>query len=121
MSRRFRHQIIYSVLVLIAVVLLFLVLSSTTSWHWFFNWLISTSIVAFIYYGVDKGLSKAGSVRIPEVILHLLSLIGGFIGALMGILVFRHKSNFRNHPLFLPIILVSSVIWGFLAYRLFWQ
>ncbi|MFO7662337.1 MAG: DUF1294 domain-containing protein [Chloroflexota bacterium] len=121
MSRRFRTQIFYSVLAFIAVILLFLVLSSTTSWHWYFVWLISTSIIAFLYYAIDKGLSKAGSVRIPELVLHLLSLIGGFIGALLGMLVFRHKSNFRAHPLFLPIILVSAIIWGFLAYRLFWQ
>ncbi|RIK17522.1 MAG: hypothetical protein DCC51_12300 [Anaerolineae bacterium] len=38
------------------------------------------------------------------------------MGALLGMLVFRHKSNFREHPLFIPIIILGGVLWGFLIY-----
>jgi uncharacterized membrane protein YsdA (DUF1294 family) len=46
-----------------------------------------------------------------------MSLLGGFVGALLGMLVFRHKTNFREHPLFIPIMVVSAVLWGFLLYQ----
>jgi uncharacterized membrane protein YsdA (DUF1294 family) len=121
MSHRFRAQITFSILAILAIAILFAFLAFTTSWHWFINWIISANIVALVFYIIDKGLSKTGSTRVPEFVLHLLALLGGFVGAFLGLLVFRHKSNFREHPLFIPIIAVSAVLWGFLAYLVFWQ
>lgn len=109
---------IFGVIAIIASVGLFLVLESTTEWVWYWNWLIAASVVAFIFYAYDKVSSKAGAGRIPELILHLLSLAGGFAGALLGMLVFRHKSNFKAHPLFVPIMVAGAVIWSFLIYWL---
>jgi uncharacterized membrane protein YsdA (DUF1294 family) len=97
---------------------IFLLLESTTEWAWYWNWLIAASVVAFIYYAYDKISSKAGVGRIPEIVLHLLALVGGFTGALLGMLVFRHKSNTRAHPLFVPIMLVGAVLWSVLIYWL---
>ena len=74
--------------------------------------------MAFIFYGADKALAKTNAKRVPEVVLHLLALAGGFVGALVGIFAFRHKSNFRAHPLFLPIIFISAGLWGFIIYRM---
>ena len=54
----------------------------------------------------------------PEMVLHLMALAGCFIGALLGMLVFRHKSNFRAHPLFVPIIIAGGALWGFIIYSL---
>jgi uncharacterized membrane protein YsdA (DUF1294 family) len=117
MSRRFRYQIVFGLLAALAFSALYLVFQYTTSWAWYWCQVVAASIVAFVFYAVDKGLAKAHTGRVPEVILHLLALMGGFGGALLGMLVFRHKSNFRAHPLFLPVIFVSAVIWGFLIYQ----
>lgn len=116
MSHRFRYQYLFGGLAAVAVVGLFLLMWFTTEWPWYFSWPIAAGIVAFVFYGMDKGLAKANTKRVPEVVLHLLSLLGGFVGALLGMFVFHHKSNYRAHPLFLPIIVVSAVLWGFIIY-----
>ncbi len=116
---RNRSLTVFSVLALLAAVALFLTLESTTTWAWQWSWLIAAGIVAFAFYGYDKVSSKAGRGRVPEVLLHLLALAGGFAGALAGMLFFRHKSNFRAHPLFLPLIIAGGVLWGFIIYWLY--
>lgn len=113
-----RSFAVFGILALVLAVALFLVLESTTKWVWYWNWIIAASCIAFGFYGFDKISAKAGSGRIPEIVLHLVALGGGFLGALLGMLVFRHKSNFREHPLFIPIIIIGGVLWGFLIYWL---
>lgn len=118
MTRRFRYQIVFGVLAALAFIAIYLVLQYTTSWAWYWCQLVGASVTAFVFYGVDKGLAKANTARIPEAVLHLLALIGGAVGALLGMMAFRHKSNFRAHPLFLPVIFAGMVIWGFVIYQM---
>ena len=49
------------------------------------------SVITFIAYGLDKRAAIRGRWRTPEATLHLLGLLGGFFGALIGQQVFRHK------------------------------
>lgn len=121
MTHRYRYHISFTALALLGALVLYLILANTTSWPWFPCWIISAGVVAFVYFGLDKSLSKIGRTRVPELVLHLLSVMGGFIGALLGMLVFRHKSNFKAHPLFLPVMLLSAGLWGLIAYWLFWR
>lgn len=116
-----RYFIRYGVLAAIGAAALFLALQLTTQWAWYWCWLLAAGGVAFALYGIDKGTAKAGRARVPELLHHLLALAGGFAGALLGMLVFHHKSNFGKHPLFIPIITVGAVIWGFIIYRLAFQ
>jgi uncharacterized membrane protein YsdA (DUF1294 family) len=53
----------------------------------------AASLVAFVAYGVDKSAAQRGTWRTPEIILHMLSLSGGWPGALMAQKIFRHKSR----------------------------
>jgi uncharacterized membrane protein YsdA (DUF1294 family) len=118
MSRRSNNYVIWGLLAAAASVGLFLLLETSTDWRWYFNWLIAASAVTLVYYGIDKALSKTNATRVPEVILHVLALAGGFVGALLGMLVFRHKSNFRAHPLFLPTIIAGGAVWIYVIYWL---
>lgn len=118
MTRRFRYQIVFGALAALAFVAIYLVLQYTTNWAWYWCQVAGASVTAFVFYGVDKGLAKANTKRVPEVVLHLLALFGGFAGALLGMLVFHHKSNFRAHPLFVPIIVISGALWGFIIYQM---
>ena len=54
------------------------------------------SAIAFALYGVDKSAAEQHRRRIPEATLHLVSLAGGWPGALVGRHVFRHKT--RKQP-----------------------
>jgi uncharacterized membrane protein YsdA (DUF1294 family)/cold shock CspA family protein len=56
-------------------------------------WLyISSSIIAFGAYWIDKRAAREGRWRTQENTLHLLALIGGWPGALMAQRHLRHKS-----------------------------
>ena len=48
-------------------------------------YLIVINIVTFLIYGIDKWKAKQGSWRISEATLLILAIIGGSIGALLGI------------------------------------
>jgi uncharacterized membrane protein YsdA (DUF1294 family) len=113
-----RYFIRYGALAVIVAAALFLALQSMTDWAWYWRWLIAAGGAAFALYGIDKGAAKAGRARVPELLHHLVALAGGFGGALLGMGVFRHKSNFRAHPLFIPIIIVGIALWAFIIYRL---
>jgi len=54
------------------------------------------SLVTFFAYGLDKRAARLRTWRIPEATLHLLSLLGGWPGALVAQVVFRHKT--RKQP-----------------------
>ncbi len=51
------------------------------------------SLISFVAYGWDKRQSVLGYRRIPEQTLHVLSLLGGWPGALLGQRQFRHKTQ----------------------------
>jgi uncharacterized membrane protein YsdA (DUF1294 family)/cold shock CspA family protein len=49
--------------------------------------------IAFLLYGADKSAARQGTRRTPESTLHLVDLVGGWPGALVARLVFRHKTT----------------------------
>jgi uncharacterized membrane protein YsdA (DUF1294 family)/cold shock CspA family protein len=67
-------------------------------WRWGF-WppalfgYLGLSIAAFVAYGLDKGAALSGRWRTPESTLHLLSLAGGWPGALLAQQILRHKTS----------------------------
>lgn len=75
------------------------------------------SAAAFIAYGVDKRSARRGGRRIPESTLHVLSLGGGWPGALAAQQLFRHKT--RKQPFrtvfWLTVVLNCLLLAGWLA------
>jgi uncharacterized membrane protein YsdA (DUF1294 family)/cold shock CspA family protein len=51
------------------------------------------SLLTFIIYAADKSAARRGAWRTPESTLHLLSLAGGWPGALIAQQTLRHKSK----------------------------
>ena len=76
----------------------------------FLLYLFAVSIVAFILYGVDKSRAKNGKWRISEDVLLGIAVIGGSIGAILGMLVFRHKTKHWYFRYGLWIILALQII-----------
>ena len=72
--------------------------------------LIVINVITFLIYGIDKWKAKQGSWRISEVTLLLLAVIGGSIGALLGMKVWRHKTQHKKFKYGLPLILIIQII-----------
>ena len=73
-------------------------------------YLIVINIVTFLVYGIDKWKAKQGSWRISEATLPILAVIGGSIGALLGMKVWRHKTQHKKFKYGLPLILIIQII-----------
>ena len=58
--------------------------------------LIVLNIVTFLVYGIDKRKAKQGSWRISEATLLILAVIGGSIGALIGMKIWHHKTMHKG-------------------------
>ncbi len=72
-------------------------------------YLIFINIVTFLVYGIDKWKAKQGSWRISEATLLILAVIGGTIGALLGMQVWRHKTMHKKFKYGLPLILLAQI------------
>lgn len=73
-------------------------------------YLIVINIVTFLVYGIDKWKAKQGCWRISEATLLILAVIGGSIGALLGMKVWRHKTMHKKFKYGLPLILIIQII-----------
>lgn len=81
-------------------------------------WLIAINLVTFAVYGADKRRAQRGAWRVPEKTLFLLPLLGGSVGALLGMRVFRHKTKHWYFVWGVPAILLAQMalaVW--LLYR----
>jgi uncharacterized membrane protein YsdA (DUF1294 family) len=112
------YYVVFGVLNLVLGGGLFVLILSTTNWHPYLAWLLAVSGAAFVDYGLDKGLSKVKTARVPELILNLMAALGGFAGAWLGMLVFRHKTNVRRHPVIWLVLILSTLAHAALIY--FW-
>jgi uncharacterized membrane protein YsdA (DUF1294 family) len=72
-------------------------------------YLIVVNIVTFLVFGIDKWNAKQGSWRISEATLLILAVIGGSIGALLGMKVWRHKLQHKKFKYGLPLILLAQI------------
>jgi uncharacterized membrane protein YsdA (DUF1294 family) len=97
---------------------LLLLFNFTTSWPFHLTWLLSLSVTTFVLFGVDKGLAS-GPKRIPEIVLHLFTLLGGFPGQFFGRLTFRHKVSREKRLIFNLVLIISFILHGGLVYLLY--
>lgn len=74
------------------------------------GYLIVVNGAAMILYGMDKWKAKAGKWRIPERTLLLIALAGGSVGALAGMLIFRHKTKTAKFVIGVPVMLVVHCV-----------
>ena len=73
-------------------------------------YLSAASAVTLAFYGYDKRRAVAGGTRIPELILHVLALAGGSPGALLGQVLFRHKTRKVSFKIVFMLIVAVQLI-----------
>ena len=72
-------------------------------------YLVLVNAAALALMLVDKQKARRGAWRIPEVTLMGVALIGGSLGAIAGMYLFRHKTRHLKFTLGLPLILAVQV------------
>ncbi len=84
---------------------------------YFLIYLIIINIIAFMAMYIDKRKAKYGKWRIPEQTLLILAIIGGSIGAIAGMYIFRHKTKKLRFSVGFPVILILQIVLIFSIWR----
>lgn len=84
----------YALNALLASVLLGALLYRWQHWSLYLTWLIVVNLVTLVFFRLDKNRAGRGAERIPEQVLIFVTLLGGALGALAGmVLPPRHKTH----------------------------
>ena len=71
--------------------------------------IIILNAITFGVYGIDKWKAMKNRWRIPESTLLLLAVVGGSIGALLGMKVWHHKTMNKKFKYGIPLIIVLQI------------
>ena len=72
-------------------------------------YLVIINVVTFFMYGIDKWKAKKSKWRIRETALLGLTVLGGSIGAWLGMKVWHHKTLHKKFKYGIPLILITQV------------
>ncbi len=79
------------------------------------------SLAAFIMMGLDKRRAKRKKWRIPEKALFLPVILGGGLGGILGMYVFRHKTKHWYFKYGFPVIFIleaALLVWLVINFKL---
>ena len=77
-------------LILVATLLIWL---AWPTLHPLLVWLACSTVVTLAAFGYDKAIAGSKRTRVPEIVLLALTFFGGTLGALIGRVLFRHKTR----------------------------
>ena len=81
-------------------------------------YLVLINLAAAALMGIDKRRGRRHVWRIPEKTLFLSAILGGSVGAILGMLLFRHKTKHMSFVVGMPVILlIQLVIAGLLLWK----
>jgi len=75
------------------------------------------NLLGFYAMYTDKLRAKKRAFRIPEATLFATAIIGGSIGCIAGMYVFRHKTRHWHFVYGMPLILILQII-GIIALQI---
>lgn len=73
-------------------------------------YLVIINALGFVLMRVDKQRAKRKLWRIPEATLLATAILGGSIGSLLGMYLFRHKTKHPKFAIGIPLILAVQII-----------
>ena len=73
-------------------------------------YVVAVNVVSFLMMGIDKRKAVKRAFRIPESTLFVLAIIGGSIGSIIGMHLFRHKTRHWYFLYGMPVILALQII-----------
>ena len=80
-------------------------------------YIILVNLLGFYAMYTDKLRAKKRAFRIPEATLFALAFIGGSIGCIAGMYVFRHKTKHWHFVYGMPLILILQIV-GIIALQI---
>ncbi len=72
-------------------------------------YLIFINLLALLLCGLDKYKARRDRWRIPEKTLFLSAILGGSVGFLLGMKLFRHKTRHKSFTIGMPLILAAQL------------
>lgn len=81
-------------------------------------WLLVANLFGFSLMGVDKQRARNKAWRISERNLLLAAFLGGGIGSLAGMILFRHKTKHMKFILLVPLAIIMNLAVAGLVLRL---
>lgn len=73
------------------------------------SYFTAVNFIGFALMGIDKYKAKKRAFRIPEATLFIVAVIGGSIGSIAGMYIFRHKTRHRSFVYGMPFILILQI------------
>ncbi len=73
-------------------------------------YIVLINIGNFVLFAIDKHLAIKNRERIPESTLILLSAMGGALGGLCSMYIFKHKTKHAKFYILLPLFLILHII-----------
>ena len=71
--------------------------------------ILGINIFSFILMGIDKYKAIKNNYRISENTLLLISILGGGIGSLLGMILFHHKTKKLKFQILVPISILIDI------------
>lgn len=78
-------------------------------WKLLAGYLLLVNLAGFLLMGLDKRRARRGAWRISEKALFLPAVLGGSLGAIMGMRTFRHKTRHWYFRYGLPALLAVQL------------
>ena len=72
-------------------------------------YLIVINVATFITYGIDKYKARRAMWRVREASLLILAVLGGSVGAWLGMKVWHHKTQHVKFKYGVPFILFAQI------------
>ena len=72
-------------------------------------YLAAVNIIGFALFGMDKRRAVRQAWRIKESTLFIIAIIGGSVGCMIGMHVFRHKTKHMKFVIGMPLILILQM------------
>lgn len=75
------------------------------------------NVIGFLFMGLDKWKARKRAWRIPEATLFLIAALGGAVGSMLGMYLFRHKTRHWYFQYGIPAILVLHILIGLFVWK----
>ena len=81
-----------------------------TEWQLLGLYLLAVNLAAFVLMGLDKRRARRGMWRVSEKALFLPAALGGALGGVLGMKVFRHKTRHWYFRFGFPLLLLTQIL-----------